>query len=245
MRRRPGIAGLQRDVRAREQYKAAGEAVKRDTVLAMRDSMGVFKSKLEEFARLYKNDIRKDPVFRAQFHVMCANIGVDPLASTKGIWAELLGFGDFYYELGVQIVEACWATRSHNGGMMELNALLTYVTRRRGSLADAISSDDVVRAIQKLKVLGNGFDLVKLGPSSYVRSVPGELSMDTSRVLELAQGRGCLSVSDLVRTAGWTQLRAEDALAALLKQELAMIDDGAPDGVRLYWFPCISVPMRS
>jgi ESCRT-II complex subunit VPS22 len=32
---------------------------------------------------------------------MCAKVGVDPLASNKGFWAELLGIGDFYYELGV------------------------------------------------------------------------------------------------------------------------------------------------
>jgi len=31
---------------------------------------------------------------------MCAKVGVDPLASNKGFWAELLGIGDFYYELG-------------------------------------------------------------------------------------------------------------------------------------------------
>lgn len=48
-------------------------------------------------------DITRDPAFRAQFHAMCAAAGVDPLASNKGFWAELLGFGDFYYELGVQI----------------------------------------------------------------------------------------------------------------------------------------------
>ena len=47
--------------------------------------------------------MRKDPIFRAQFHTMCANIGVDPLASNKGAWTQLLGFGDFYYELGVQV----------------------------------------------------------------------------------------------------------------------------------------------
>lgn len=58
---------------------------------------------------------------------MCNSIGVDPLACTwngsdyccyfclklprltakKGFWAQMLGFGDFYYELGVQIVEVC------------------------------------------------------------------------------------------------------------------------------------------
>jgi ESCRT-II complex subunit VPS22 len=47
-----------------------------------------------------QNDIKKSPAFRAQFHSMCAKCGVDPLASNKGFWAELLGIGDFYYELG-------------------------------------------------------------------------------------------------------------------------------------------------
>jgi ESCRT-II complex subunit VPS22 len=48
-----------------------------------------------------QSDIRKNPVFRQQFHEMCAKVGVDPLASNKGVWAELLGIGDFYYELGL------------------------------------------------------------------------------------------------------------------------------------------------
>ena len=43
----------------------------------------MFKRNLEEFARKYRADIRRDPQFRAQFHAMCANIGVDPLASSK------------------------------------------------------------------------------------------------------------------------------------------------------------------
>lgn len=78
----------------------------------------------------FREDVRKDPVFRAQFHTMCANVGVDPLASNKGMWAQLLGFGDFYYELGVQVVEACLATKSINGGLMDLDSLRAYVTVR-------------------------------------------------------------------------------------------------------------------
>ena len=39
----------------------------------------------------------------------------------------MLGFGDFYYDLGVQIVEACLATRSLNGGLMEMKALERFV----------------------------------------------------------------------------------------------------------------------
>ena len=49
---------------------------------------------------LVQSDIRKYPLFRQQFHEMCAKVGVDPLASNKGVWAELLGISDFYYEQG-------------------------------------------------------------------------------------------------------------------------------------------------
>jgi hypothetical protein len=66
-----------------EQYKAVGDEVKAASLQAMKEQLSKFKASLEEFARKHKDDIRKDPVFRAQFHQMCANIGVDPLVSSK------------------------------------------------------------------------------------------------------------------------------------------------------------------
>ena len=68
---------------------------------------GVCVHILQEFARKYKNDIIKDPEFRHEFYRMTASVGVDPLASSKGFWGEILGAGDFYYELSVQIADAC------------------------------------------------------------------------------------------------------------------------------------------
>lgn len=222
-----------------ERYKQAGEQVKSTNLQLMKDQLALFKAKLEEFAHKHRNDIRKDPVFRAQFQTMCANIGVDPLASNKGAWA-VLGIGDFYYELGVQIIEACWATRAHNGGLMELGALLRFVQKRRGGMAEAVTEDDVVRALRKLKALGEGFDLVAVGRAQYVRSVPGELNMDKNKLLELAQDKGYVSKQDVMSRAGWTATRAEDVLQAMLKEGLAMVDDGAPDRVRLFWFPAVA-----
>jgi ESCRT-II complex subunit VPS22 len=66
-----------------EQYKSVGNEVRKSNLEAMHEQMTVFKDKLEEFAIHHRADIRKDPAFRAQFHAMCANIGVDPLASNK------------------------------------------------------------------------------------------------------------------------------------------------------------------
>ena len=54
--------------------------------------------------------------------------------------------------------------------------------RRRGTAAEPVSTDDIVRAIGKLKALGNGFRLVKLGNKSLVQSVPGELSQDRTKL---------------------------------------------------------------
>ena len=47
--------------------------------------------------------------------------------SCVGMWSELLGIGDFYYELGVQAVEACMSSRAINGGLMEINQLVEQV----------------------------------------------------------------------------------------------------------------------
>lgn len=185
-----------------------------------------------------QNDIRKNPAFRSQFHDMCSKVGVDPLASNKGFWAELLGIGDFYYELGwyhllslfayfhdwlllqlllnssdtilqaplklqtqyaifygifeficinvvislwflfgnictlhkcskiellgqtgVQIVDICLATRPHNGGLINLQELCNLLRQRRKSDREAVSEDDCLRAISKLKVIQFSFSL--------------------------------------------------------------------------------------
>jgi ESCRT-II complex subunit VPS22 len=37
---------------------------------------------------------------------MCKSVGVDPLSSNKGFWVDILGVGDFYYELAVSQIKA-------------------------------------------------------------------------------------------------------------------------------------------
>ncbi|CAA3014534.1 vacuolar sorting-associated 22 homolog 1 [Olea europaea subsp. europaea] len=171
---------------------------------------------------------------------MCAKVGVDPLASNKGFWAELLGIGDFYYELGVQIVDICLATRPHNGGLISLEDLCRLLGQRRKGAREAISEDDCLRAISKLKVLGNGFEVISVGKKKLVRSVPTELNKDHNEILELAQGQGFVTVDEVQKRFSWSSGRATDALETLLEEGLAMIDDGHRDGRRRYWFPCVS-----
>lgn len=50
-----------------------------------------------------------------------------------------------------------------------------------------INRDDLVRAIKKLKAMGNGFGMIPVGGSYLVQSVPAELNMDHTVVLQLAE----------------------------------------------------------
>lgn len=50
----------------------------------MSKQLDTFRSKLESFAAKHRSAIKKDPDFREHFQEMCATIGVDPLASSKG-----------------------------------------------------------------------------------------------------------------------------------------------------------------
>lgn len=61
---------------------------------------------------------------------MTQEVGVDPLASNKGFWGEILGVGDFYYDVAVQIVDICLQTRDQNGGLIDIRELGARLVRR-------------------------------------------------------------------------------------------------------------------
>lgn len=122
MRRRAGVGAVQKQKLEQEKYKDKGTVIQENQFEQMTKQMEVFRANLEEFATKYKNEIKKNSQFRRQFQEMCSSIGVDPLASGKGFWS-VLGIGDFYYELAVQIVEVCMATTYKNGGIISLDEL--------------------------------------------------------------------------------------------------------------------------
>ena len=75
---------------------------------------------------------------------MCNAIGVDPLAGSnvkghgggkgKGSWwAQLLGedVNDFYFGLGVRVVEVCRGTRGENGGLIGVGEVRERVRKGR------------------------------------------------------------------------------------------------------------------
>src|SRR5210317_1050787 len=124
---------------------------------------------------------------------MCALLGVDVLDTEKSFWGNL-GMGDFFYELGIRVVEVCLASRSRNGGIIRVSEVNEILSQRgtKFQFADSkskasYSDEDIITCVKKLSKLGSGFRTVKVGQSVMIVSVPEELDDDHMRVLDLAQ----------------------------------------------------------
>lgn len=241
MRRRAGVGAIQKHRLQQDRFKEKGSEIQENQLEQMVQQMEKFRSNLEDYAAKHKNEIRKNPQFRRQFQEMCASIGVDPLASGKGFWSELLGVGDLYYELGVQVVELCVATAHLNGGMLPLADAIKRLNARGARKSNPIAEDDIVRAIKKLRVLGSGVEILVLGRAQYISAIPGELTMDHGTLLKAAEkrseegGRGQVTVAWAADALGWEEQRALRAIEQLLRAGVAWKDD-VDDS---YWFPAM------
>jgi ESCRT-II complex subunit VPS22 len=102
-------------------------------------------------ANVHQDAIRNDANFRQKFIEMCSSLGVDPMSSNKTFSAKL-GFGSFYTELGVQVLDVCMRTRSSNGGLIGLQDLTRRVISLRGSNSCGVEMEDILRAVRSLQV---------------------------------------------------------------------------------------------
>lgn len=139
MRKANGLKSVRDQKQRADNLRKVGEKLEAEQIKHISEQIGVFKEKLESFAQTHKDSINSDPVFRMHFQTMCRRIGVDPLASNKGFWAQTLGLGDFYYELAVQMIEICLRTRGENGGMISMGELLRRLRLKRGAKSTTIT----------------------------------------------------------------------------------------------------------
>jgi len=242
MRRRAGIGAIQKKKIDAERFKEKGNEIAEHQLQELSGQLNNFQTNLENFAREHKQDIKRDPEFRRHFQEMCASIGVDPLASGKGFWSNMLDIGDFYYELGVQIVEVCMASQHRTGGLMELGEIRHKLIKSRGRSDhhQDITLDDLLRATKKLKVLGTGFTVISLGSGRYlVQSVPGEMSLDQVMVLQQAEvSGGMVNQEILAKNLKWDRNRGNMALEKMMGAGLLWVDKQNPEG-DMYWVPSI------
>lgn len=120
-------------------------------------------------------------------------------------------------------------------------------------------SDDITRAVQKLRVLGGGFDIIGAGECRLIRSVPCELNADHNSVIAAAERTGYTVASELQRLHQWSRERTMNALVReaaaagataplradprgaaqnqLLHEGMVWVD--GQDAEPRYWFPSL------
>lgn len=245
MRRRGlGLGAIQKQQQTEAKYKSKRDELANEQIAKLSEQMADFRAKLQEFAQKHKKDIKRNADFRRNFQTMCATVGVDPLQSSANFWTKLLGVGDFYYELAVQVIEVCMSTSHRNGGLIGINELHHRVIQSRNSAKQSprsdeeISVDDLLRAIDKLSKLGSGLKVLSCGKTYIVQSIPSELSLDQNAVIQKAQSNnGCVIVSVIVAELKWTEERATKAVNDMIMEGLVWIDKQSPTGETWYWFP--------
>jgi ESCRT-II complex subunit VPS22 len=147
----------------------------------------------------------------------------------------------------VQIVEVCVATSEQNGGLISLDELLVRVRRARGKSRSAqdVSSDDVLRAIKKLRSLGDGFAIIE--PSNgqgrvLVQCIPGDLSMDHTAILNSLQKQSNFTFEQLREQFQWSNDRIQTAIDFMIKEGLVWIDNHGRQTE--YYFPGLFTAQR-
>lgn len=243
MRRGAGLAALDRHKASLQSYASLSSDLSRENLAALEAQLTQFRTALTHFAMTHRQDILRDPAFRADFQQMCAAIGVDPLAGPRkgGWWAELVGMGDWTYELGVQIVDVCVGTRERNGGMIEMGELVRLLNKLRGigeaGGEGAITEEDVLSSIRTLGPLGTGYEVVEIGRRKLVRSVVKELDADQAKVLEIAAVSGGRIWGEFIaETTGWTIGRSRTVLENMLMRDgLCWVDEQDTEASSVYW----------
>ncbi|KAH7401010.1 EAP30/Vps36 family-domain-containing protein [Phaeosphaeria sp. MPI-PUGE-AT-0046c] len=255
-RRTPGLSSLSSRGLQTHHYTSHGAALRTRNAQSLETQLSVFQSLLHNFALTHAKDIRANPAFRAEFARMCSALNIDFLASSytkhgaaeggsngsgkagESIWAQLLGGSvhDFYFNLGVLVVEICRATRAENGGLISVADLRVLIKKGRGIGGGlSVSDDDVARAVDSLKPLGACFSIMTIGHRQLIRSVPRELNTDQSTVLEAVQVLGYVTVSMLQVNLMWERARACAVVEDLMVDSLVWVDTQA--GENEYWSP--------
>lgn len=112
-----------------------------------------------------------------------------------------------------------------------MESLLTKKPQLRGHLV----VEDILRAVDKIKVLGSGFRVVRVGHKSFIVSVPMEINQDHEVLMDIAQTtNGKFTQEMLVRNLSWPEERFNRVLNELLKEVLVWID--SYQGVDNFYF---------
>ena len=85
-------------------------------IMQIEITWGLLLSEIATFPHRYLLSTHLIPKSILPINILRLQVFFINLTAGKGFWSEMLGVGDFYYELGVQVIEVCMATNHRNGG---------------------------------------------------------------------------------------------------------------------------------
>lgn len=180
MRRGIGVGYVQETAKVENKMNELGSRITAERVSDIADQLEALERQLRVLSQRHKKAIQEDPVVRARFRQLADSLGLDLLSSQKNIFSGALGLGDFYYRLAGKVVECCMNERKFCGSYVPLKRVVMQVEKNfdgllsseDGSSRTHISEDDVVVALKKLTVLGDGYNIVELGGTKYIQTTP-------------------------------------------------------------------------
>ncbi|CAD8056894.1 unnamed protein product [Paramecium primaurelia] len=190
----------------------------------------VFQKNLHQFAGKYRDEIQKNPDFREKFNELCDKMDVNPMMSKKTIWSDL-GFGDFYNELAIKILDICAKKYSIYGGITKITDIIDEFRKVYGM---KVSKSDIERAINTVSSLG-GCHI----HNKYVYTVPIEMSPDFNLLLEVAEEERFVNEKIMQEKKGWTKERFYQKIQVLQREGLVWADKKTQTKIVDYYFPSL------
>lgn len=252
-RRAAGLSSLQRHLDSADHYTTLGTSLAAQQAATLSSNLSTFQAALSRFSSHHRQKILSNPEFRTHFSALCAELGVDPLGGgSKGLW-DKMGLTDWYYALGVQVVDVCLRVRERGGGLVALDEVIREVQKLRSGkpvksvggpkaagptplesaappapAASEITEADVQRAIEALEPLGCGYAILTVGSKKVVRCAPGQLGRDSLVAVEAASStrRGAVTADELREYSGRDGGAAWDVDRVERALDKALMDDG-------------------
>jgi hypothetical protein len=146
----------------------------------------------------------------------------------------IFGRGDYYENLGEEILKLKDMIRNETGGICSLADLYMKMRERRLNIEFGV--DDIEKAVKKLDKAGMIADMHVLGSGlKLIEFVPVGMTEDSRTVLEVAAAsNGYVSLEDLVLKTQWDNERVMRVLQTLEQEGVTRRDSSYAGGTAWY-----------
>lgn len=224
----------------RDAYSKLGQSISQKHADELSAQLSVFQSVVVNFAVDHSSNIRSNPEFRSKFTSICLLIGIDALELLILLELRLKKKDNYFCGLAIKIVEICHQTRDINGGLISMKELRSRM-EDCNSVPLKVAEDDVVKALNVLNSLGEGFELLTINKKRWVRHITSSgknsISSDQQKVYELCEFMGGFVTVRLLRdNYGWDKVRLRTVIDEMIMNGFLWMDSQGPNETQ-YWEP--------